>query len=42
METKSRPHPFTYIMQRYVRIVRPFYFREQNQRIITPERFLEH
>ena len=42
MEIKSRPCPFTYIMQRYVRIPGPFYFRKQNRRVSTPERLHEH
>ena len=42
MEIKSRPCPFTYIMQRYVRIAGPFYFRKQNRRVSTPERLHEH
>ena len=42
MEIKSRPCPFTYIMQRYVRISGPFYSRNQNRRVSTPERLHEH
>ena len=42
MESKPRPHPSTYIMQKYVRVVGSFYFRDQNWRISTPERLGEH
>ena len=34
--------PFTYITRKYVRIARPFYIRDQNWKINTPERHLEH
>ena len=42
MEIKPRPRPLTYIMQRYVRISGPFYSRNQNRRVSTPERLHEH
>ena len=42
MKIKSSPLPFTYIMQGYVRIAGPFYFKNQIQRVGTPERLHEH
>ena len=41
MEIKPRPCPFTYIMQKYIRISGPFYSRNQNWRASTPERLHE-
>ena len=40
MEIKYKPRPLTYIKQKYVRIVGPFYFRDRNWKINTPERHL--
>ena len=42
MEIKPRPHPLTYIMRKYDRIVESFYFRYRNWKINTLERLDEH
>ena len=42
MEIKSRPHPITYVIERYVRIAGSFYFRDRTQRASTPDIPCEH
>ena len=42
MGIKYKPHPLTYITLKYVRIARPFYLRDRNWKINTPERHVEH
>ena len=40
-ENHAPPPLPTYIMRKYVRIARPFYFGDQNWKINTPERHVE-
>ena len=39
---KCKPHLPTYIKPKYIRIRGSFYMRDQNEKINTPERHLEH